>query len=139
MVNMKTSTKKVTLLILIVLIFIIEFFGFAFHGMEIEDQYGDLQEFYFKSKSGDIMVFGEYEKIGLVDKTWKRIKVIDSRKDTVDLYTWFYDDRFPNGSNTLYRTKEGFTFDKLNKEVIRQKIEGNKLKKVMSITKTDMN
>ena len=107
--------------------------------MEIEDQYGDLQEFYFKSKSGDLMIFGEYEKIGLVDKTWKRIRLINSKKDTVDLYTWFYDNRFPNGSNTLYRAKEEFIFDKLNKEFIRQKIKNNELKKVMSITKTDMN
>lgn len=107
--------------------------------MEIEDHYGDLQEFYYKSKNGDLMIFGEYEKIGLVDKTWKRIRVVDSKKDTVDLYTWFYDDRFPNGLNTLYRTKEELTFDKLNKEVIRNKVEENKLKEVMSIMKTDMN
>lgn len=107
--------------------------------MEVEDHYGDLQEFYFKSESGDLMIFGEYEKIGLVDKTWKRIRLIDSRKDTVDLYNWFYDDRYQNGSNTLYRTKKEFTLDRLNKEIIRKKIEAGELKRVLSITKMDMN
>lgn len=136
---MKNSTKKVVISILIILISIIGFFGFAFHSMEIEDQYGDLQEFYFKSKSGDIMVLGDCEKVGLVDKTWKRIRVINAQKDTVDLYTWHYDDRFPNRSNILFRPKEKFTLDKLNKEVIQEEIERNKLKKIISITKTNMN
>jgi hypothetical protein len=107
--------------------------------MEIEDQYGDLQGFYFKSKSGDIMIFGDYEKIGLVDKTYKRIRVINSQEDTVDLYIWFYDDRFPIGSNTLFRPKQEIALDELNKEVIQEKIERNKLKEIMSITKTNMN
>ena len=85
------------------------------------------------------MIFGEYEKIGLVDKTWKRIRIINSKKDTVDLYTWFFDDRYPNGSNTLYRAKESITIDKLNKDLIRQKIGKGELRKVMSITKTGIN
>lgn len=136
---MKISIKKIALSILIILILIIGFLGFAFHGMEIEDQYGDLQDFYFKSKSGDIMIFGEYEKIGLVDKTWKRIRIVDAKKDTIDLYTWFYDDKYSNGSNALYRTKEEITLEELDKEAIRQKIKQNELKKIMSVSKINMN
>jgi hypothetical protein len=139
MVSVKISIKKVVISILIILILTIGLFGFAFHSMEIEDQYGDLQGFYFKSKSGDIMIFGDYEKIGLVDKTYKRIRVINSQEDTVDLYIWFYDDRFPIGSNTLFRPKQEIALDELNKEVIQEKIERNKLKEIMSITKTNMN
>ena len=84
------------------------------------------------------MIFGEYEKVGLVDKTWRRIRIVDSRKDTVDFYNWFYDDRYLDGSNTLYRTEKELTLDELNREIIRKKIEGNELKKVLSITKMDM-
>mgnify|MGYP006099463193 FL=1 len=66
---MAKTRNKIIISIIGILILIIGFFGFAFHGIEIEDQYGDLQDFYFKSKNGDIMIFGEYEKIGLVNKT----------------------------------------------------------------------
>ncbi|MEZ5041903.1 MAG: hypothetical protein R2828_18550 [Saprospiraceae bacterium] len=136
---MAKTRNKIIITIIGILIFIIGFFGFAFHGMEIEDQYGDLQDFYFKSKSGDIMIFGDYEKIGLVDKTWKRIRIINSKKDTVDLYNWFNDDRYRNGSNKLYKVKGKISIDELEKEIIILKNQRNELKEIMSISKTEMN
>ena len=135
---MAKTRNKIIISIIGILILIIGFFGFAFHGIEIEDQYGDLQDFYFKSKNGDIMIFGEYEKIGLVNKTQKRIQIINSKKDTVDLYNWFNDDRYPNGSNKLLRAKVEISIDELEKEIIKQKLQRKELKEIMSISKTNM-
>lgn len=130
---MKISRTKIVIGLIVILTLIIVFFGLAFHAMEIEDHYGDLQDFYYKSKSGDLMIFGDYEKIGVVDKTWKSIRVINSKNDTVDLYNWINDNRYKDGSNKLFRVKAKISTDELDKGIIIQKINRNELKEIMSI------
>jgi hypothetical protein len=52
-------TKYTKRILISVSIFIIGSFTFVFYGlylMDIEDRYGDLQQLYFDSKSGDIIV-----------------------------------------------------------------------------------
>lgn len=54
--------------------------------MEIEDHYGDLQETYFDSKNGDLIVNKKTKKFGVISKSWKRANVITKENDTLDLY-----------------------------------------------------
>ncbi len=54
--------------------------------MEIEDHYGDLQETYFDSKNGDLIVNKKTKKFGFISKNWKRAYVITKQNDTLDLY-----------------------------------------------------
>lgn len=92
-VNCKfTKNRKENMLKKIVLSFIIialGIFGFIVWGlylMEIEDHYGNLQETYFDSKSGDLIVNKKTKKFGFIIKSWKRANVITNENDTLDLY-----------------------------------------------------
>lgn len=85
---MKRQVKFIILTTLIILIGIIAFFGFGFYAMEIEDQYGDYQEIYYKSKDTDIIINEETKEFGIVGKNWKRLNVWTKEKDSMDLYTF---------------------------------------------------
>ena len=132
---MTITQRNIFISVVLFLTLAIGYFAFAFHIMEIEDQYGDLQDFYYKSKSGDLIIFGDYEKIGKVNKTWKRIKVIDFDKDTVDLYNWFNDDNYSKGKMKLFRIKKKITLHELKKEKIQPKIHSGEIRQVFSIKK----
>ncbi|MDI9309727.1 MAG: hypothetical protein QM535_05895 [Limnohabitans sp.] len=54
--------------------------------MEIEDHYGDLQEIYFESQSGDLIINTQTKKFGIITKNWKRANVITQQGDTLDLF-----------------------------------------------------
>ena len=56
--------------------------------MEIEDQYGDYQEIFYKSKDSDIIVNEETSQFGIVGKNWKRLNVWTKKMDSTDLYTF---------------------------------------------------
>jgi hypothetical protein len=69
-------TKYTKRILISVSIFIIGSFTFVFYGlylMDIEDRYGDLQQLYFDSKSGDIIVNNMNGKIGLIEFHRRRI------------------------------------------------------------------
>lgn len=98
--------------------------------MEIEDHYGDLQELYYESKNGDIIVNQTTSEFGIIEKNWKRINIRIQKKDSTDLYNWIYQ----NGTKTkaeIYRPKSaevelnGITYSELIKL-----IESSKLKLV---------
>jgi hypothetical protein len=85
------KTLKYGLLIFgIVALFIIGLIGFGLYTMEIEDHYGDLQELYYESKSGDIIDSIKTSEFGIIEKNWKRINVRIQKKDSTDLYNWIY-------------------------------------------------
>lgn len=80
------------------------YFHFVFHAMEIEDRYGDLQYFYFRSENGDLMVNLDLRKVGVVRKTRRFMRILDNNKE-VDLYEWVY----PKEQETkvaIYRVEE---------------------------------
>lgn len=75
------------------LILILTFCGIIIGGlylMEIEDHYGDLQDVYFDTKSGDIIINKQTQKFGIITKNWKRADVITKENDTLDLYNFIY-------------------------------------------------
>lgn len=81
--------------------------GLGLYTMEIEDHYGDAQELYYKSKTGDIIINRNTSEFGIVEKSWKRINIRTSTKDSTALYNWIYQ----NGKETtveIYRPKSQF-------------------------------
>ncbi|QOG01539.1 hypothetical protein [Flavobacterium sp. MDT1-60] len=87
--------------------------------MEIDDHYGDLQEVYFDSKSGDIIVNKQTQKFGIITKNWKRADVITKENDTLDLYALIYTNQVENKyevfrSENELKIKE-LTFDRIVK------------------------
>ena len=87
--------------------------------MEIDDHYGDLQEVYFDSKSGDIIVNKQTQKFGIITKNWKRADVITKENDTLDLYELIYTNEAENKYEVFRSESElkikDLTFDKIVK------------------------
>ena len=104
--TMKRRVKIIILTIIIALIGIVGFIGFGLYAMEIEDHYGDLQEIYYDSENGDIIVNKKTSEFGIIEKNWKRINIRTQKKDSADLYNWVYQ----NGTESkveIYRPKNG--------------------------------
>ena len=92
----------------IVIITVVGFIGFGLYSMEIEDHYGDLQELYYESENGDLIINRTTSEFGTIEKNWKRINIRTQKKDSTDLYNWVYQ----NGTKTkaeIYRAKNGET------------------------------
>lgn len=81
--------------------------------MEIDDHYGDLQEVYFDSKSGDIIVNKQTQKFGIITKNWKRADVITKENDTLDLYELIYTNEAEN-KYEVFRSENELKINELN-------------------------
>lgn len=90
--------KKIILSVIIIAFGIFGFIVWGLYLMEIEDHYGDLQETYFDSKNGDLIVNKKTKKFGVIAKNWKRANVITKQNDTLDLYELIY----TNGNECNY-------------------------------------
>lgn len=76
--------KKVVAPIVLILFVLFGWIVFGLYLMEIEDHYGDLQQVYFDSESGDIIVNKQSQKFGIITKNWKRADIITKENDTLD-------------------------------------------------------
>ena len=79
--------KKILIAVSVLIIGLAVSIGFGLYLMEIDDHYGDLQELYFESRSGDLIVDMENAEFGVLTKNWRRINVI-TKGDTSDLFNW---------------------------------------------------
>jgi hypothetical protein len=120
--TMKIGLKYGLLIFGIVIITVVGFIGFGLYSMEIEDHYGDLQELYYESENGDVIINKTTSEFGLIEKNWKRINIRTQKKDSTDLYNWVYQ----NGTETkseIYRAKNGetelngITYSELEKKI----------------------
>lgn len=125
---MKSITQIILLSILIGLIGIVGLLGFGFYSMDIEDHYGDLQELYYSSNTGDVIINKTTSEFGIIEKSWKRINIITQKADSTDLYNWVNQNGIENETE-IYRPENndidltGISFSEL---IIL--IEGSKLK-----------
>lgn len=103
---MRKTLKYGLLIFGIVTIFLLGFIGLGFYAMEIEDHYGDLQELYYESKDGDIIVNKTTLEIGIIEKSWKRINIRTEKKDSTGLYNWIYQNGYETKTE-VYRSKSG--------------------------------
>jgi hypothetical protein len=115
----------------IVIITVIGFIVFGFYSMEIEDHYGDLQEFYYESKSGDIIVNKTTSDFGIIEKNWKRINIRTQQKDSTDLYNWVYQNGMETKSE-IYRAKNGETeLNGITSSELEKKIDNSDFKLII--------
>lgn len=82
--------KKIILSLVIIFIGLFGLFVWSLYLMEIEDHYGDLQEIYFDSENGDLILNKETKKFGIITKNWKRAYVVTQQNDTIDLHNLIY-------------------------------------------------
>ena len=111
--------KKIFLSSVIILIVLSGWIVFGLYLMEIEDHYGDLQEVYFDSKSGDIIVNKQTQKFGIITKSWKRADVITKENDTLDLYELIYVNQKEN-KYEVFRSEKELKINKLSFEKIME-------------------
>ena len=114
---MKRRIKFILLALLVGLIWVAGLVGYGLYTMEIEDQYGDLQELYYDSKTGDIIVNRKTFQFGIIEKNLKRINIRTVEKDSTDLYNWVNLNGVENQIE-IYRPKiklaDGITYSELS-------------------------
>jgi hypothetical protein len=108
---------KIILSILTVLFILCGLIAFGLYSMEIEDHYRDLQQVYFDSENGDIIINKRTHQFGIITKNWKRADIITNEKDTLDLYELIYTNQIENKyevfrSENELKIKE-LTFEKI--------------------------
>lgn len=119
--------KKIIVCVIILVFTLLSFIGFCLYLMEIEDHYGDLQEVYFESQSGDLIVNKQTKKLGLISKNWKRANIITKQKDTLDLYD------FINGNKyEVFRSKQDFDLNNLTYEKIMESKNQKVIESILS-------
>ena len=84
---MNKKLKIIFLLIGIVVVSGFLFVSIGFYTMDIEDHYGDNQDFFYKSKYGDIAINRDTREFGKIEKSWTRVYITDKGKK-VDLWSW---------------------------------------------------
>jgi len=105
---------------------IIGFVGYGLYLMEIEDHYGDIQELFYASKDGDLILNKTTSEFGIIEKDWKRIKV-NSKEEPTDLYNWVYKNGIQTNSE-IYRPTKNLNFDSLTINELNSLIESKNLK-----------
>ncbi len=123
---MNKKLKYGLLIIGTTLTLIIGFVGYGLYLMEIEDHYGDLQELFYASKDGDLILNKTTSEFGIIEKDWKRIKVKFKEKPT-DLYNWVYKNGIETNSE-IYRPTKNLNFDNLTINELHSLIESKNLK-----------
>ena len=64
--NKKRILKRIAISILVFVIFVLTIVTYGLYLMDIEDRYGDLQDLYWESKDGDIILNEVNSKIGII-------------------------------------------------------------------------
>lgn len=109
--------------------------GFVYQigqAMTIEDHYGDLQDFYYRSENGDLILNSDTKKFGLIRKDSKRIQVASNNQSKIDLYDWVYTyEDFRESKNEVYRSDTTLHLSHLTYEQVVKLIRENKMELVI--------
>jgi hypothetical protein len=128
---MKKKIKYGLLIFGSIFLLAVGYVGVGFYALEIEDHYGDLQEIYYQSKTGDIAYNQSTEEFGTLQKNWTRLNIITANKDSMDLYNWVY----RNGTATktkIYRPrKPNIELDTKSRSELLKLIETSDLKLII--------
>mgnify|MGYP000713208884 CR=1 FL=1 len=128
-------TKYTKRILISVSIFIIGSFTFVFYGlylMDIEDRYGDLQQLYFDSKSGDIIVNNMNGKIGLIEFHRRRI-FVNTGKETLDVDEWLDPQNKYIFNTDIYRPKYARDYLNLKRNEFDRKLKLENLESISHI------
>ena len=128
-------TKYNKRILISVSIFIIGSFTFVFYGlylMDIEDRYGDLQQLYFDSKSGDIIVNNMNGKIGLIEFHRRRI-FVNTGKETLDVDEWLDPQNKYIFNTDIYRPKYARDYLNLKRNEFDRKLKLENLESISHI------
>ena len=98
--------------------------------MEIEDQYGDYQEIFYKVESNDIIINKSNLKSALLKRSWKRINIKQKNIDSTDLYQFVKND-YSAGNIEIYRPLKKLDISNVNYSDLENLIKNNKMKLIL--------
>lgn len=120
---MKKRIKIVLALLALTIVSVVLLIALGLYTMEIEDTYGDNQDFYYKSRQGDIVINRDTKEFSRIEKTWKRIYGVHNA-DTADLWSWLEQNEVeiyrPVNSDVLI---EGLKYRDLDSLIQEKKLE----------------
>ncbi|OKL41382.1 hypothetical protein [Pontibacter flavimaris] len=129
---MKKRTKIILSLSVGLVLLFCGFIYLSFHTMEIEDHYGDLQQFYYQSKDEDIILNHDNKKFGIIEKDTRRIRIVDTRNEKVDLYNWVYIyDDFQESKIEVFRPDSKIDLARMNYEEVVSLIQKNEMELII--------
>ena len=102
---MRKKTKIILGLVGLGLVALIFFVAAGLYSMEIEDHYGDNQNFFYKSRVGDIAVNLDKKEFEKVEKSWTRVFIVGN-SGRVDMWKWLNENKIE-----IYRARP-FVYDK---------------------------
>ena len=122
-----------------IVIILLIYIGVGLWTMDIEDRYGDLQEVYYQSHDGDLIVLknlkNNSDKYGLIEKSWNRVFVHNGMgNNKQELHQWA--NAATHDINVwVYRVNEQNTRNLLREkpEKIHQLISSGKLELVLQL------
>ncbi len=134
--------KKLTFIIsgfIGIVILLAAFISVGLWTMDIEDRYGDLQEVYYQSHDGDLIMLKDLknnsEKYGLIEKSWNRVFVQSGGGSNKQELSQWVNAATHDIKVSVYRGKDKSTGNLLleKPEKIHQLISADKLELVLVI------
>jgi hypothetical protein len=105
------------------------FILYSFYLMDIEDRYGDLQQLYFDSKSGDIIINNMNGNIGLIEFNKRRV-FVNTGKETLNIDEWLDPQNKYIINTDIYRPKFGKEYLNLKRNEIEKKLKSENLESI---------
>ena len=105
------------------------FILYSFYLMDIEDRYGDLQQLYFDSKSGDIIINNLNGNIGLIEFNKRRV-FVNTGKKTLHIDEWLDPQNKYIINTDIYRPKFGREYLNLKRNEIEKKLKSENLESI---------
>lgn len=105
------------------------FILYSFYLMDVEDRYGDLQQLYFDSKSGDIIINNMNGNIGLIEFNKRRV-FVNTGKETLHIDEWLDPQNKYIINTDIYRPKFGREYLNLKRNKIEKKLKSENLESI---------
>ena len=129
---MTKFTKRILLSISIIIIGGFTFILYGLYLMDIEDRYGDLQQLYFDSKSGDIIINNMNGNIGLIEFNKRRI-FVNTGKETLHVDEWLDPQNKYIFNTDIYRPKHAREYLNLKRNEFDKKLKLENLESISHI------
>jgi hypothetical protein len=127
---MKKRIKVIIGISLITLLAFALLITVSLYTLDIEDHYGDLQNVYYKSESGDVVI-DENKRVGFIYKISNRI-FIDENDCLQDVNSWAYSGQQPVKLEVYRLDFNGTLIDYPTYQEIQDKIRRKKLKPIVT-------
>jgi len=120
--SMNKKTKIILGLVGLGLFALIVFIAIGFYSMDIEDHYGNDQNFFYQSKFGDIAVNRDRKEFKKIEKSWTRIFIADE-KGRVDIWTWLNEDSVGIYRARPFVSNKELTYGDIERLIAEDKLE----------------